>query len=105
MDRALALQSLQRWNAYYKALRQKLIPRRNVPAVPKPELGLAVSGVRRCGKTTLAVQVSSAFEENEVLYYNFEDPLFLEANNPLAIDILWTVYEQHVGRTPAITMK
>jgi len=104
MDRALALQSLRRWNAYYKALRQKLIPRRNVPPVPKPELGLAVSGVRRCGKTTLAVQVSSAFEENEVLYYNFEDPLFLEANDALAIDILWTVYEQHVGRTPAITI-
>jgi hypothetical protein len=104
MDRALALQSLQRWGASYKALRENLIPRRDLPAVPKPELGLAVSGVRRCGKTTLAVQVSSAFNENEVLYYNFEDPLFIEVDDPLAIDILWTVYEQQFGRTPAITI-
>jgi hypothetical protein len=104
MDRALALQSLQRWNAYYKTLRKKLIPRRELPPVPKPELGLAISGVRRCGKTTLAVQISSEFEENEVLYYNFEDPLFIEADDPLAIDILLAVYEQHAGRTPAMAI-
>lgn len=104
MDRALALQSLQRWHAYYKTLRQNLIPRREIPIAPKPELGLALSGVRRCGKTTLAIQVSGALREDEVFYYNFEDPLFIEANDPLAIDVLWTVFEQHFGRTPAITI-
>jgi hypothetical protein len=104
MDRALVQQSLQRWNAYYKELHRKLIPRRDVPAVPKHELGLAISGVRRCGKTTLAVQVSGAFESSEVLYYNFEDPLFLEANDPLGIDILLSVYEQSNGAEPAITI-
>jgi hypothetical protein len=104
MDRALAYQSLQRWDAYYRELRNRLIPRRETPSAPKPELGLAVSGVRRCGKTTLAIQVSSVFEAPEVLYYNFEDPLFIDANDPLGIDILWAVYEQHNGRTPAITI-
>ncbi len=104
MDRALVLQSLQRWGAYYTELRRRLIPRREIPALPKPELGLAVSGVRRGGKTTLAAQVSSAFKASDVLYYNFEDPLFIEANDPLGIDILWSVHEQHNGSTPALTI-
>lgn len=104
MDRALVQQSLQRWDAYYRALRANLIPRREIPSVPKSELALAVSGVRRCGKTTLAIQISRAFEASQVLYYNFEDPLFIEANDPLGIDILWSVYERYNGVAPALTI-
>jgi len=104
MDRAFVQQSLQRWDDHYKTLRSSLIPRREMPSVPKPELGLALSGVRRCGKTTLAIQISSAFEASEVLYYNFEDPLFIGADDPLGIDTLWSVYEQYHGAAPAITI-
>lgn len=35
--------------------------------VPKPELGLSISGVRRCGKTPLAIQVDSAFETFDIV--------------------------------------
>ncbi len=104
MDRALVQQSFKRWDTFYRNLRNRLISRREVPVVPKPELGLSISGVRRCGKTTLAVQMANAFEASQVLYYNFEDPLFIGANDPSGIDVLWTVYEQQNGSSPALTI-
>jgi len=102
MDRALLWASMQRWHAVFVADRVGLIPRRSVPAVPSRELALAISGVRRCGKTTLAVQISAAFPDERVLYYNFEDPMFLGSSDPSGIEILLSLFEQQRGFVPEL---
>lgn len=104
IDKALLQSSLQRWKNSFSGLNANLIPRRKVPGLPSKELALAISGVRRCGKTTLALQLSRHFSESEVLYYNFEDPLFLDAVDPKGIEDLFLIFEQVHGRSPELTI-
>jgi len=95
---------MERWQQYYQRLAATLIPRRYLPRAPDRSLGLAISGVRRCGKTTLAIQLSQAFDSDRILYYNFEDPLFLDATNPSGIEQLFTTFEQQHGAPPELTI-
>lgn len=104
MDRALLYDSMSRWHDYYVSTRSNLIARKGVPAIPETNLSLAISGVRRCGKTSLAIQLSSAFADSQVLYYNFEDPLFLEADSPTNIDTMFSIFEQRHGHLPALVI-
>jgi uncharacterized protein len=102
MDRAELLDSLKRWTRYFNSTRDELIPRQQLPSMPNKDVGLAISGVRRCGKTTIAIELSKEFKKEEVLYYNFEDPLFLHASDPNSIETLISLFEEQYGYPPEL---
>jgi predicted AAA+ superfamily ATPase len=104
MDYAHLQASFERWQKAFIKLRESLIPRERAPKLPNDNLALALMGVRRCGKTTLALQLSKKYNESEVLYYNFEDPLFLHTDNPNDIEKLFTIFEQKYGKLPILTI-
>lgn len=98
MDSAALRKSLQDWERTRKATQQQLIPRLHRQEIPFP-LGLALLGVRRCGKTYAAIEIASR-EDGEVLYYNFEDPAFVMYNEVGSLDQLLTVAAEMRPRPP-----
>lgn len=104
MDRALLAGSLERWAASLKQIRSGLVQRADAPLLPTKELALALSGVRRCGKTSMAQQLSTSFDVAEVLYYNFEDPLFIDADGPNDLETIFSIFQQQHGQAPRLTI-
>lgn len=102
MDRALLQSAMDRWAGASCRTRSELISRRYLPALPGNDMALAISGVRRSGKTTLSLQLSKDFPESKVLYYNFEDPLFLNETDPSGIELLVSIFEQTRGYSPEL---
>src|SRR3990167_4633084 len=104
MDKATLQASLERWEVSFRKFRDNLILRTEIPELPTHELGLAISGVRRCGKTSTAIQLSKKFKACEVLYYNFEDPQFIGTETPAGIETLFAIFEQKYGVAPELTI-
>lgn len=75
MDKALLKQSIDEWSMSYRIDRKRLIPRKAI-SLTSQKMATALVGVRRCGKSFSAIELSKKLPEEEVLYYNFEDPLF-----------------------------
>ncbi|MCA9749562.1 MAG: ATP-binding protein [Romboutsia sp.] len=58
------------------------------------DFAVALTGVRRCGKTHIAFQMSKDIPISQVLYYNFEDPLFYSNNKIENLDLLLSVAQE-----------
>jgi hypothetical protein len=94
--------SLYEWMEWFGKFARDLIPRRDLPPFQK-ELCLAITGVRRSGKTSMAVQLAKELNQLETtFYFNFEDPLFFAGTNVTVIDSLVTLYQEEVGRSPTL---
>ncbi|HAM88979.1 MAG: hypothetical protein US83_C0002G0079 [Candidatus Falkowbacteria bacterium GW2011_GWC2_38_22] len=55
-----------------------------------------IVGVRRCGKSSILKLLIKALDPKAVfLYINFEDPFFIENNNPQIIEVLINTYKEY----------
>ena len=61
-----------------------------LPAKLDPQLALVIQGVRRCGKTTLLLQILKHYQLDpaQCLFINFEDPRLIDALNIALLDEL-----------------
>lgn len=100
VDRAAIKASLDEWTAWYRKAAQNLTKREGAVKLHQ-NLGTALTGVRRCGKTYCALELGR-HTELETLYFNFEDPIFLKDNSVKNLDILISVYTEYVGREPQL---
>lgn len=93
VSRAALKQALDEWNDWYVRTKDQLKPRRATVTLPKKN-ALALVGVRRGGKTHLAVELAKRSGLN-VLYFNFEDPLFYEDNSTSHLDTLLSIFTEY----------
>lgn len=97
-------QSLIDWMEWFRKFSRELVARRDVPHFQQG-LCLALTGVRRSGKTSLAVQIAKELNQiDRTFYFNFEDPVFFAGTDVSVIDILLTLYQEETGRTPQIVI-
>jgi uncharacterized protein len=94
MDNSLLLQSINQWRLAYGRYRASLIPRGGNARL-SPERALAFTGVRRCGKTFFALEASLSRSDQEVFYYNFEDPLFFRETGLENLSLLLRLAQEH----------
>jgi predicted AAA+ superfamily ATPase len=95
------LEALHRWNSWGNSFFQEGISREMAAAVEpwleRPEI-LVILGMRRTGKSTLLRQIAGRLRrrgipDRDVLFLNFEDPLFLELPPvPASLDRILSVY-------------
>ena len=95
MDRARIQSSITAWQRFYREARDSVITRASDAAIPKTGMALALLGLRRSGKTHHAINLSKQFKPEEVFFYNFEDPLFLEDNSTRQLTELLSVAEEY----------
>lgn len=74
---------------------------RRVDVIWPKGFGLALTGVRRSGKTFLALDVASRLSPR-LLYFNFEDPIFVQDNNVGNLDTIVSVYTEYAGHEPDV---
>lgn len=98
MDRDSLRKSIDDWDSLLRSARKNLVPRA-IPAMPQHPFGTALLGVRRCGKTYSAIQMSLRRPVEEVLYYNFEDPTFVLDDSVSGLDVLLDVAAEVKGRS------
>lgn len=63
---------------------------------------IALIGVRRCGKTSLALLKAAEISKNNYLYINFEDPRFIEYSEYSVFDILIETYIESKKKYPDV---
>lgn len=69
------------------------------------DLCLAVTGVRRSGKSSIAVQFASDLGLlDQTFFFNFEDPIFFPGASVEVIDQLISVYEEEMDKTPKLVI-
>jgi predicted AAA+ superfamily ATPase len=95
MERSLLKKSIDEWQEFYLRAKSHLVLRKNTPAMPDKNFGLALIGLRRSGKTYSAIQITSEQPEGSVLYYNFEDPLFFSHPELEHLDTLLSVAHEY----------
>ncbi len=95
VERALLKQSIDEWHELLTKARSSLLSRDLSPPLPTLDIGLALIGIRRCGKSYLAFELSKNFPVEKVLYYNFEDPLFYSYNEVDSLNQLLSVAEEY----------
>lgn len=90
------------WLDWFRRFSKELIPRKNVPSF-KHDLCLALTGVRRSGKTSTAVQIANELHKAEsTFYFNFEDPIFFSGTDVKSIDTLISIFEELTGIVPTL---
>jgi predicted AAA+ superfamily ATPase len=91
MVNSLELQKIiQSWREFADSENKSSI-KRNVSLNFAKDLATALIGVRRCGKTTIAIQATAAVSK-KFLYINFEDPFFSEFSSS---SILENILEEY----------
>lgn len=88
MNKALLKQAIDDWTQFFSEARDSLTSRANVPELPSFDVALAITGLRRSGKTHLAFQISKQLKLEKILYFNFEDPAFYPNGTVHDIDLL-----------------
>lgn len=94
-----ALQDWQQWlnkNSHSIIFRSSLLKQQK-------DLCLALTGVRRSGKSSLTVQLAVGRLE-ETFYFNFEDPIFFPGASVEVLDQLLSIYEEETGKTPKLVI-
>ncbi|MBI5487332.1 MAG: ATP-binding protein [Deltaproteobacteria bacterium] len=100
MDRGRLKASIDEWRAWHERALAAMKPRRDVPRLSKGH-ALGLLGVRRAGKTWLAVAAARR-SGLRTLYYNFEDPLFYAEPRVDGIDTLLSVHAEFAGAEPEL---
>lgn len=69
------------------------------------DLCLAITGVRRSGKSSMAVHFATESGLlDQTFFFNFEDPIFFAGATFEVIDQLISVYEEEMGKTPKLVI-
>lgn len=104
MDRDKIIEALLLWNFWEKEI-DTGIPRSDYLVRIKKFMDtdevVVLTGVRRCGKSTILLQVLSELFKNGVakintLYVNFEDPRFYNFLNIDLLDSIWQAYVDYL---------
>jgi predicted AAA+ superfamily ATPase len=95
MDSPALNQSIVDWREYYRESLARSFSRTTNIIAPSKDVALGLVGIRRSGKTTLAIQISKDVGEGKVFYYNFEDPLFTSNSRTSDLDLLLTTAEEN----------
>ncbi len=97
LDKSSLESILDEWNFWGKSPLPS-IPRRILSSLPRlvPDLVLVVQGVRRCGKSTLLVQLMTqlALDPYDCTFVNFEDPRLSSELNFKLLDAILTTTRQ-----------
>lgn len=96
--------ALHDWMDWFVRFMNELVSRRDVPTF-QTGLCLALIGVRRCGKTSMAVQIAKELKVTEkTFYFNFEDPVFFAGADVSVIDTLISIYQEEYGYSPTLVI-
>jgi predicted AAA+ superfamily ATPase len=95
MNGPALIQSIVDWREYYRESLARSFSRTTNIIAPSKDVALGLIGIRRSGKTTLAIQISKEVGEHKVFYYNFEDPLFTSNSRTSDLDLLLTTAEEN----------
>ena len=95
MEKAALVKSIQDWRESYIQQLHTLYPRSLEIILPDNDVALALIGIRRSGKTSLAIQASKQIGADQVFYFNFEDPIFSSDSTPQDIDLLLETAEEY----------
>ena len=96
--------ALQDWMAWFRRFLGEIIPRSETPNF-QHGLCLALIGVRRSGKTSLAVQIAKELHiTDKTFYFNFEDPVFFPGADVSAIEHLISIYQEEKGFSPELVI-
>lgn len=94
--------ALQDWQQWLSRNSRLIIPRSSRPNQQK-DLCLALSGVRRSGKSSMTVQLALGRLE-ETFFFNFEDPIFFPGASVEVLDQLLSLYEEETGKMPKLVI-
>lgn len=94
--------SLQDWQQWLNKNSRLIVPRNSLINQQK-DLCLALTGVRRSGKSSMTVQLSIG-RLHETFFFNFEDPIFYPGANVEVIDQLLSLYEEETGKIPQLVI-
>jgi predicted AAA+ superfamily ATPase len=89
MDNSKMEQILVDWSFWDKPVPPSIPRSALTPSLPlKPDLVLAIQGVRRCGKSTLLTQImrGQGLDPMRCYFLNFEDPRLSQDLNPKLLD-------------------
>ncbi len=90
------------WKGWLEKTSESLVDRVSELHLPS-ELCLALTGVRRSGKSFLSVYLAKGNIER-TFYFNFEDPLFLTGVSVNVIDELLGLYEEETGHASSLVI-
>ncbi|HEV7738126.1 MAG TPA: ATP-binding protein [Chlamydiales bacterium] len=94
--------ALQDWQQWLSKNSHLIVPRDSLPNQQK-DLCLALTGVRRSGKSSMTVQLAQG-RLKETFFFNFEDPIFFPGATVEVIDQLLTLYEEETGKAPKLVI-
>lgn len=96
--------ALADWMRWFQKFSRELTPRRRTPLF-RSDLCLALTGVRRSGKTSTAIEIAKNLDLiDSTLYFNFEDPLFFSGTDVHSIDLLIDLFEEESGASPSLVI-
>jgi predicted AAA+ superfamily ATPase len=99
MDPNLLLEVAADWSHWAKAPPTTVARTVDLPRELRPDLALAIQGVRRCGKSTLLSQLMQRYklDRRRCMFVNFEDPRLLERLDHKTLQALVDVFEKERG--------
>ncbi|MCX5975027.1 MAG: AAA family ATPase, partial [Coprothermobacterota bacterium] len=96
---------LAKWNFWDKPSIEAGYPRtlhsQILPHIAPPEI-IVIKGVRRSGKSTLMLQLMNVIRgrgvlAEDMLYINFEEPLFIDQPGVEILDRLYRIYRERIN--------
>ena len=94
--------ALQDWQQWLNKNSHLIVPRNSLLSQQK-DLCLALTGVRRSGKSSMTVQLALGRLE-ETFFFNFEDPIFFPGASVEVLDQLLFLYEEETGKMPKLVI-
>ena len=94
--------ALQDWQQWLNKNSHLIVPRNSLLSQQK-DLCLALTGVRRSGKSSMTVQLALGRLE-ETFFFNFEDPIFFPGASVEVLDQLLLLYEEETGKSPKLVI-
>jgi uncharacterized protein len=94
--------ALQDWQQWLNKNSHLIVPRSSLLSQQK-DLCLALTGVRRSGKSSMTVQLALGRLE-ETFFFNFEDPIFFPGAGVEVLDQLLSLYEEEMGKIPKLVI-
>lgn len=94
--------ALQDWQQWLNKNSHLIVPRSSLLSQQK-DFCLALTGVRRSGKSSMTVQLALGRLE-ETFFFNFEDPIFSPGASVEVLDQLLSLYEEETGKMPKLVI-
>lgn len=104
MDSQQIIEALVPWNFWHRDINIGLLRSQYIEHIErylKTDEVLVLSGIRRCGKSTLLLQVLDKLirdnvSRNNTLYINFEDPKFYNFLDVEVLETIWQAYLEYL---------